>query len=447
MKKSFATAALGSLIVLSLACVSLRALHEPAQEKSSLTSTAFVEEEDADTLTADNGLLKRLPASEKCDLVGLYSNSDAPPIQSLIDCASKSIDIEIYEMADEDVLAAVKSAQSRGVSVRILKDPHPVGQRCNPFYDSNGTSSAGRDQFGPSCAKFMKWLGEFKEARGEMRPFNRRVLCGKKKHSCYEHGKMILVDGKFAAVSTGNFNITNLCNLKRGPDHCNRDYTYVSRDREVLRALADIFAADWNGEESSLDQISEIAMRGNVPRKITVSPFSLPPLTDFIGSAQQVLRIQTQYITSENFAQAIMSAKKSHPNLKVEINLMEFCPFGRLTAQKKQSTQDLMQRLEDSGAHVRVFRSAERVHSLKGYLHAKAIVVDASKAWIGSVNGSDLSLSENREFGIFFNNIARVQGLSAQLHSDYVDEKAEDWQTNLGRCSVKGELSTEENEL
>jgi phosphatidylserine/phosphatidylglycerophosphate/cardiolipin synthase-like enzyme len=66
-----------------------------------------------------------------------------------------------------------------------------------------------------------------------------------------------------------------------------------------------------------------------------------------------------------------------------------------------------------------------------GYLHAKVMVADGNRAWLGSVNGSNAATSNNREFGVFFNNAAWVQALDAQITADRNAAGAESWQQSL----------------
>ena len=62
-----------------------------------------------------------------------------------------------------------------------------------------------------------------------------------------------------------------------------------------------------------------------------------------------------------------------------------------------------------------------------GYLHAKAIIVDGKKAWVGSVNGSTAALTNNREFGIFVTEPALISKLSKSILSDFSDPRGESW--------------------
>lgn len=412
---------------------------------------ASIEEEDNDAVPENSGLLMKLPIKEASeDLVGLYSNPDAAPIAKMIDSARETLDIEIYEMADGDVLDAITRARSRKVKVRIIKDPASVGQKCNPFYDAEKASipqpgkkksifAAGKAQRSRECQSYMKWVGQLKTSQeglpdGEIRPFNREVLCGGGVKHCFEHGKMILVDHKTAAISTGNFNSTSLCNLKYRPEKCNRDYTYITKDREVLKALSEIFEGDWKSDPSALKTIVE---RGQLPKKITVSPYSFQPLREMILKSESKLQIQNQYITDMKLVQTLVDVMMNNPELDVEVNLLDVCEFGSITPAKKAKTEEIFNTLTQAGVKLKLFPKGQKIRGKNGYLHAKAIVVDGRRAWIGSINGSDMSFNRNREFGIFFSQPTRVKELARQMTEDFNNTAALDASVGLENCPVR----------
>ena len=79
----------------------------------------------------------------------------------------------------------------------------------------------------------------------------------------------------------------------------------------------------------------------------------------------------------------------------------------------------------------RTFTRLQTVGGKPGYLHAKAMVVDGERAWVGSVNGSTAATSANREFGVFFSEPSQVAALEASLEADFADEGSESWQESL----------------
>ncbi|MBC7693257.1 MAG: phosphatidylserine/phosphatidylglycerophosphate/cardiolipin synthase family protein [Methylotenera sp.] len=353
-------------------------------------------------------------------LRGLYVNGVETPTFAFLKTAKSSIDIEIYEMNDRDFRAQLREALDRGVHVRVVKDPNPVGEKCK-FFDVVDEAKDDED-----CQDLKSLVTEIKESpEGAFVPFNKAELCGIPGKSCFEHGKMIIVDGKAALLSTGNFNGSNLCNQNQNPKICNRDYSYVTHDREVVRTLTSIFEHDLEGKAYDLPSL----MAPGIEEKLTVSPYSLAPLVKFILSARESIEIENQYLKEPQINQALIAASKS--GIKVSLTVASLCAFGKPKKTQLQRIAALFTPFDEAGISTRLFTSTMTVGGRAGYLHAKAIIVDGKYAWVGSVNGSTTSVSQNREYGIFFRNPAMVQHLRNVIVADHAHPQSESWQESV----------------
>jgi hypothetical protein len=136
---------------------------------------------------------------------GFYENSTSTPLIALLDSAQSTIDIEIYTMNDPIAQRAVLNALAAHVRVRIIQEPTPVGAPCKVFDPSTSADNA-------SCTALKLFKAKVLAAGGMYVPFTKN-LCGSGIYGCVEHGKMVLVDGKIAMLSTGNFDSTNLCDM------------------------------------------------------------------------------------------------------------------------------------------------------------------------------------------------------------------------------------------
>jgi phosphatidylserine/phosphatidylglycerophosphate/cardiolipin synthase-like enzyme len=463
---------------------------------------------------AKRAVLKRSIASET-PLKGFYNNANAKvngqqviPAIEMITGAEHSIDIEIYEMQDLRFIAALDTAIEKGVKVRIVKDNTPVSPPPNdcqfwvpepakagtssrptsgrrprrtsrtstprsPASDDSNTNGAAADS--PTCTAVKALVAKLNADPlnpGVVR-YNKQLLCGldgahDNPAHCYEHGKMIIVDGVRVLMSTGNFNASNLCDIDNegipNPKSCNRDFSYVSSDEDDVNKLQLIYDHDFKAAAFTLDDVAakkfnpdQITLKDNtvttvqdlithVDDSITVSPYSLQPLIDFISQATTHLQIENQYLKQKDLNAAIIAVKKKQGDrLKVEVMETSLCAFG---APKK--TKDALDAsysfsaMAAAGIQLKVFTSAMHVPDdqpgkpgLPGYLHAKAIVIDDSRAWIGSVNGSDSALSHNREFGKFFNDKDGVQELSQILKNDFNNSKAEAWDVCVDAAAAR----------
>lgn len=379
---------------------------------------------------------------------GLYVNG-APGRNAaieLVQSAQRSIDIEIYEMEDVAFLEAVRAANARGVRVRIIKDPYPVPKRDQCIWfpklrerdhwapDPNGGDETNRFSEASCRENALPMIEEIRAKGGQVVPFYKPELCGQDEKPspdgkfCYEHGKMIIVDGSAALLSTGNFNATNFCDAAEDPSKCNRDYSYITRNVAEIGVLTRVFENDLRQKRYRLRPIVE-----KVP-SVTVSPYSLAPLVKFIrekGTGKgHTIQIQNQYLKERSLNEAVQAAARS--GAKVQVMVASLCAFGPPRKDQKEELQKLDAGFRNAGVDFRYFPAGIQVQGRRGYLHAKSIVIDGKYAWMGSVNGSHPALNVNREFGIFFDDSESVKRLSDTMAADFNHPSAENFEESWG---------------
>ncbi len=356
------------------------------------------------------------PGNHKDSLpAGFYNNAEGSPILELINGAKRSLAIEIYEMDDPAVLAAIRGALGRGVKVQIVKEPAPVGKSCHVF-DSGGTDDA-------SCNDQRQLVLDVQAAGGSYVPFDKSAFCTNGK-GCLEHGKIVISDNQLAMLSTGNFNATNLCDLAAAPATCNRDYSYIIQDRNLVSRLGQIVALDAKGDYYDLSTIL-----AGAETLITVSPLSLDPLVTFIRSARESIDVENQYLNEPTINQALIEAARR--GVRVTLTVSSACSFGKPSASEIRKTTSIYSAFDAAGISSRMFTKNNLVNGMPGYLHAKSIVVDGTRAWLGSVNGSTQAATANREFGVFFNTSSDVQRMASIMAADHISQASESWQDSL----------------
>jgi phosphatidylserine/phosphatidylglycerophosphate/cardiolipin synthase-like enzyme len=72
--------------------------------------------------------------------------------------------------------------------------------------------------------------------------------------------------------------------------------------------------------------------------------------------------------------------------------------------------------LSTAGVHVRTYADADDAPL---YIHAKMIVADNTRAFVGSENFSETSLNENRELGIMISDSAIIKSLLKTFADDW----------------------------
>jgi phosphatidylserine/phosphatidylglycerophosphate/cardiolipin synthase-like enzyme len=346
---------------------------------------------------------------------GLYENGvDGSPILALIQSATTSLDIEIYEMTDSAVQSAVLNAAQNGIAVRIVYEPHLVGSKCGAFTTSTS-----------DCTAEQNYISQLQSAGAQVAPFNKQ-MCGYDT-KCVEHGKLVVVDGATAMVSTGNFAATSLCDAKDKPSTCNVDYSYVLTDTDAVAALDQIIANDLAQTTYDVGSIAS-----PVSSRITVSPVTSDDLVNMINGAQSSITIENQYLKFSKMNDALTAAAQR--GVQVTVMVASICAFGKPSNSDKNYLQNDIGGLANAGATALALTEKEKVGGKPGYLHAKTMVVDGTQAWVGSVNGSQAAFEDNREFGVYLTDPGEVQKLATAQQTHFAG--AEPWSTNLN-CTNK----------
>jgi cardiolipin synthase len=351
---------------------------------------------------------------------GFYNNAQGSPVISMIQSAQQSIDIEIYTMYDLNVRNAIRNELAKNIPVRIIQEPAPDGDSCKPFTEARSEDNA-------DCTDTKKLVKDVIAAGGSYIPYNKAALCATSS-SCFQHGKLLIVDQVNALISTGNYDATSLCDLSQSPANCDRDYSFVDQDTDVVSALEQIFNNDLIGQ--SYDLASIVAP---VSQKLTVSPLSLAPLVQFIQSAKTSIDLENQYLEQADLNTALETAAQS--GVQVGVTVASLCAFGSPSSSASDKDTKTYSAFDSAGISSAMFTQKAQIDGTPGYLHAKAIVVDGNRAWLGSVNGSNSATSNNREFGVFFNNPAWVSALQTQIIADHGSSGSETWSQSLS-CSL-----------
>lgn len=430
--------------------------HDPYRQPAEAnTPGAAVLAEDQDS-TPNNFSLTSLRVnwsaeeSSNQNVAGIYSNADTATVPQLIRKARTELKIEIYEMDDPEVFNAIRDVMDNySVRVSVVQEPKPIGQRCDIWgkgladrkSKKGENARANSPKETAACLAKQKLVHDVIAHGGSYVAFNKQNLCGQfqKKANCYEHGKMLIVDDRFALISTGNFNSTNLCDLTASPEVCNRDYSYITRDPVVIHALSDIFDRDLSGQRYDLQSI---ASRRDLQPKITVSPFSFEPLKAFLYSSLRAkpegawIQIQNQeFVENSGMADILIDLAKQ--GVEIDLQIADVCSHGHVGEKQAYDLYQMYAAMEDSGVKIRMFNKNHKLKDRPGYLHAKAMIVNGEKAWVGSTNFTSGSINENREFGIFFSHSERVEALSEILRADFEDASNQTWRDSL-KCHYLG---------
>ena len=197
----------------------------------------------------------------------------------------------------------------------------------------------------------------------------------------YTHEKAMVIDDREVLIMT--------CNLSWSAFHRNREYGLVDGDRRDVEAIEQIFAGDWADRPTSVQD-----------EALVVSPLdSRSALASLIASAHHEIQVQDEEIGDPAIMRALGREAASGVDVRIEL------------PKTRHAVAEVL-RLRAAGlGQVRLLGHP--------YLHAKLIIVDGKRAYVGSVNLSATSLDRNREVGRILDGPALVGELEQVFDTDW----------------------------
>lgn len=287
------------------------------------------------------------------------------PVVNAIKDAKKSVWLEIYLLSNQDIISALEEDANRGIDVRVMLEQHPFGGgNISPTTTVSKLKSAGvKAQFTNPAFKLT-------------------------------HEKGMVIDQATAYIMTSNF--TNAA-LGAGSSTRNREYLIVDTNKKDVQAVASIFQADWDRTTPDISNDN-----------LVVSPVnSRNAFTTLIGSAKKTLQIEAEEMNDNSLEEALITADQQGVEVQVILPKQN---------DNSGSTPDGIASIKHGGVSVR--------EDSKLYMHAKIIIVDGKKAFVGSENISTQSLDENRELGIIISDNDVLNTLQQTFEKDWSQSKA-----------------------
>jgi phosphatidylserine/phosphatidylglycerophosphate/cardiolipin synthase-like enzyme len=289
-------------------------------------------------------------------------------VLQILGVAKKSIDLTIYEISDSQIMAALTTAQARGVTVRVLYNWHSFLPRQQ------------QTDVTPYITTLTKAGVQCRQA-----PPNFAVT----------HEKAFVVDGTTAIVMS--FNLTS--EYFGGT----RDFGIVTTVPAEVAEIAAVFNADWNSKSITL----------KVPSMVWSPINSRAKLTALINGAQSTLDVYCEEAEDPGTLGALVAAAKR----RVSVRFIAAVDGTQIKINGNARGVTFMK----AGGVNAVCRGAGTSPLL--YFHAKMVLADlgspSAKAYVGSENFSCISLNENRECGIIVNEPAILQRLETVFLSDW----------------------------
>ena len=292
-------------------------------------------------------------------------NDGEQVITNAIRGAQRSVWLEIYILSDTNVIHALEDAANNGIDVRVMLEPHPVGE-------GSSTITRTLDELQAAGIKAQDSDPAF--------PLT--------------HEKGMIIDGKIAYIMTSNFSRSGLGGSSSTQ---NREYGIIDTNTQDVQAVIAIFNADWNHTSAQF----------NDPNLVVSPVNSRGILSSLVGSAHHTLFIETEEMDDSSIESALVSAAQH--GVTVEVIMP---PFSSLSSSSTQGITTLRQ----GGVQVR--------EDPRLYMHAKIIIADDLRAFVGSENFSSQSLDQNRELGIIVADAGVLNKLQSTFQADWNDSRA-----------------------
>jgi len=198
----------------------------------------------------------------------------------------------------------------------------------------------------------------------------------------YTHEKALVLDGKTAMIMTMNAASSAFTG--------NREYVATDTDPDDVGEAEAIFEADWANMATA-----------TTGKLVTAPDNAETRLVEFIDGAGTTIDLEGEVFSSNAILQAIGRAQKR--GVTIRVVLSDEPP----TSAQTQAVNGMKQ----------VGIPVVSVHTPD--IHAKAIVIDGNRCYIGSENFTANSLENNRELGVLFNTASEVQKVAATIDADF----------------------------
>ncbi len=198
----------------------------------------------------------------------------------------------------------------------------------------------------------------------------------------YTHEKCFVIDGRQAWIMSMNATQTSARD--------NREYLAVDEDAADVAEAEAIFQADFTG-----------AVYTPVGNLVVAPTNARDRLVALISSAHQSVDVEGEEFSDTSIVAALTKAAKA--GMRVRLVVAD----GNTNANQSQAIASV----KLAGVTV--------VATSTPYIHAKAIVVDGARAYVGSENFSTGSLVYNRELGVLVGEPAEVAKVANAIQSDF----------------------------
>jgi cardiolipin synthase len=357
---------------------------------------------------------------------------------STILSAQKTLEINVYQLDHPSIVAAILDRISAGVAVSLLIEGHPVG----------GISPTGRTAlFKIKDAILKKNALDHSNSQCHLYIMSAKNKLDRRYR--FDHAKYMVVDHRKTLVSSENLTTGGHANPGRKGS---RGWDVLLEEPAFAKELLDVFTNDVNFGGDILDLVenanyeirplpthstgstatilrqtpSEFGVtEGDVKSTVLItSPNSLAGLVEMIQSAKNTIEVEemtlpitwligdAKEIQQNPILTALIDA--SRRGVQVKLLLNDDSVFGKpgiidstsqdgpnkTSAPRNEQTRQFVQKLNQCD---KLPISASIIDVNKAgitYIHNKGFIIDGEKVLISSINGTQNSVTNNREVAV-----------------------------------------------
>lgn len=325
-------------------------------------------------------------------------------VSDMIAGAKKSVQIEMFDLAQPGIVDLLCKDVQRGVKVQVIEDPN--------FFPGDTTKKEAMDALRKGGVEFLTYptlqAGDPKAKFGQI-----------------DHVKLLMVDGKQAIIGGMNWD-----------NHSPKNHDYdVKVEGPAVEKMEWMFREDWlksGGTQKDLPYIEKVAPNPDANAMVNLTLSSTDDNEKTIGktvhraiqNAKKSIHAELFVLTERQTLEALIKAHQDGKDVKIILNPLKI---------KDNAVNDkAFQELKDAGVPVKWYDPDQ---STAEKLHSKTAVFDDDQSLVGSANWSYAGFNVNRE--------ADVEVLSKEVNSQISAIFDKDWTT---RTSDEPHYVVEQNE-
>ncbi|PZF75938.1 hypothetical protein DK847_14885 [Aestuariivirga litoralis] len=342
--------------------MSFRRLFKQARRTALLAVALFL----SLTAAALADTLRILPEAGRTDFLQAFAE------------ARSRIRVEICVLEDPQILAGLQQALGRGVRVQVIVD--------------NGKYQAIPEER-TNLAKYIVASG------GELHLSNPIFP--------RSFPKVILIDDRKVLVGSACLDTTTFLQY--------RDYFLISTSRGLIRDLSNLFENDWAFSAPANTQAPPFnpTPKFNSPG-LAIGPVNAANrLTTLIQSARSRLDVTSELLGNAALESELIAAVGRGVSVRL---ISPLCVNGA-TKEIQTLQNESLKKLQQWGVNVRVTGPVQTFQ--KPYMHARTMLADGARLYIGSISFSPDSTTFNREVGLFLTEAMPVKTYRARFDQDF----------------------------